>query len=98
VRALDRPASSDKEGGTPPHALYNLGNNKSEKLTDFIAEIEKALGKTAQKVMAPMQPGDVPATYADIAASTRDLGFEPTTPISVGIPKFIAWFRDYYRV
>jgi len=93
LRALDRPASN-----VPPHALYNLGNNKSEKLTDFIAEIEKAMGKKAQKVMAPMQPGDVPATYADIADSTRDLGFAPTTPISVGIPKFVAWFRDYYRV
>jgi UDP-glucuronate 4-epimerase len=99
LRALDRPASSDlKKSGSPPHVLYNLGNNKSEKLTDFIAEIEKALGKTAQKLMAPMQPGDVPATYADIEASTRDLGFAPTTPISVGIPKFVAWFRDYYRV
>ena len=93
LHALDRPAT-----GTPPHALYNLGNSKSEKLTDFIAQIEKAMGKEAQKVMAPMQPGDVPATYADIAASTRDLGFAPTTPISVGIPKFVAWFRDYYRV
>jgi UDP-glucuronate 4-epimerase len=91
LKALDRPAT-----GVPPHALYNLGNNKSEKLTHFIAEIEKALGKKAEKVMAPMQPGDVPATYADIAASTRDLGFAPTTPISVGIPKFIAWFKDYY--
>jgi UDP-glucuronate 4-epimerase len=99
LRALDRPPSSDlKRSNSPPHALYNLGNNKSEKLTDFIAEIEKALGKKAQKVMAPMQPGDVPATYADIEASTRDLGFKPTTPISVGIPKFVAWFRDYYRV
>ncbi len=93
LRALDRPAD-----GAPPHALYNLGNNKSEKLTDFIAEIEKAMGKKAEKIMAPMQPGDVPATYADIEASSRDLGFAPTTPISVGIPKFIAWFRDYYRV
>lgn len=93
LRALDRPAT-----GTPRHALYNLGNNKSEKLTDFIAQIEKAMGKEAQKVMAPMQPGDVPATYADIAATTRDLGFAPTTPISVGIPKFVAWFRDYYRI
>ena len=93
LHALDRPAT-----GTPPHALYNLGNSKSEKLTDFIAQIEKAMGKEARKVMAPMQPGDVPATYADIAASTRDLGFAPTTPISVGIPKFVAWFRDYYRV
>jgi UDP-glucuronate 4-epimerase len=98
LKALDRPPSSDSKSGTPPHALYNLGNNKSEKLTDFIAEIEKALGKTAEKIMAPMQPGDVPATYADIEASQRDLGFAPTTPISVGIPKFIAWFKDYYRV
>jgi UDP-glucuronate 4-epimerase len=93
LRALDRPAS-----GTPPHALYNLGNHRSEKLTDFIAEIEKALGKKAQMTMAPMQPGDVPATYADIEASSRDLGFRPTTPISTGIPKFVAWFRDYYRI
>ena len=93
LRALDRPAT-----GSPPHALYNLGNNKSEKLTDFIAEIEKALSKKAEKIMAPMQPGDVPATYADIDASQRDLGFAPTTPISVGIPKFIAWFRTYYGV
>ncbi len=93
VQALDRPAA-----GTPPHALYNLGNHKSEKLTDFIAEIEKALGKKARMDMVPMQPGDVPATYADIESSTRDLGFKPTTPISAGIPKFIAWFRDYYRV
>ena len=99
VRALDRPPSSDsKKPGTPPHVLYNLGNHKSEKLTDFIAEIEKALGKKARMNMAPMQPGDVPSTYADIEASTRELGFEPTTPISVGIPKFVAWFRDYYRV
>jgi UDP-glucuronate 4-epimerase len=93
LRALHRPAS-----GTPPHAIYNLGNNKSEKLTDFIAEIEKALGKKAQMVMAPMQPGDVPATWADIDASCRDLGYHPTTPISIGIPKFVRWFRDYYRV
>jgi UDP-glucuronate 4-epimerase len=48
--------------------------------------------------MEPIQPGDVPSTYADIEASTRDLGFKPTTPISVGIPKFVDWFRDYYRV
>ena len=92
LRALDRPAS-----GSPPHAIYNLGNHKSEKLTDFIAQIENALGKKAVMVMAPMQPGDVPATYADISASTRDLGFESTTPISVGIPKFVEWFRSFYR-
>ena len=82
---------------SPPHSVYNLGNNKPEKLANFIAELEKALGKKAQMVMAPMQPGDVPATWADIDASTAALGYKPTTPISAGIPKFVDWFRDYYR-
>ena len=93
VRALDRPAT-----GTPPHALYNLGNNRSEKLTDFIATMEQAMGRKAVLEMAPMQPGDVPATAADIEASRRDLGFAPTTPISIGLPRFAAWFKDYYGV
>jgi UDP-glucuronate 4-epimerase len=92
LRAVERPPSA-----SPPHAIYNLGNHKSEKLTDFIAEIEKAMGRKAEKNLEPIQPGDVPVTYADIEASTRDLGFAPTTPISVGIPKFVAWFQDYYR-
>jgi UDP-glucuronate 4-epimerase len=92
LRALDRPPAS-----TPPHALYNLGNHKSEKLTDFIALIEDALGKKAELQMEPLQPGDVASTYADIDDTTRDLGFEPKTPISIGIPRFIAWYRDYYR-
>jgi UDP-glucuronate 4-epimerase len=92
IRALDRPAA-----GTPPHTVYNLGNHRSEKLTDFVAEFEKATGKKAKMRFEPMQPGDVPATYADIEATKRDLGFEPVTPISVGIPKFIAWYRSYYR-
>jgi UDP-glucuronate 4-epimerase len=90
LRALDRPAT-----GKPPHALYNLGNHRSEKLTDFITEIEKSLGRKAVMEMAPMQPGDVPTTYADIDASRRDLGYEPATPISKGIPRFIEWFRGY---
>jgi UDP-glucuronate 4-epimerase len=90
LRVLDRPPSA-----TPPHAIYNLGNRKPEKLTDFIAEIEKALGRKAVMDLQPMQPGDVPTTSADIEASRRDLGFEPRTPISVGIPKFIEWFRGY---
>jgi len=93
VRVLDRPAS-----GTPPHALYNLGNNKSEKLLDFIAALERALGRKAEMKLEPVQPGDVPATYADIEASRRDLGFEPSTPISVGIPKFVEWYRRYHGV
>ena len=93
LRALDRPAV-----GAPPHAVYNLGNHRCEKLTDYIAAFESAIGAKAQLRLEPMQPGDVPRTYADIESSRRDLGYEPRTPISVGIPKFIAWYRDYYRV
>jgi UDP-glucuronate 4-epimerase len=93
LAALARPAD-----GTPPHALYNLGNNKSEKLTDFIAELERALGKKAAMRFEPMQPGDVVTTYADIDATRRDLGFSPSTPISVGVPRFVEWYRGYYGV
>ena len=93
IRALDRPAT-----GTPPHAIYNLGNHRSEKLMDFIGEIEKATGRKAEMKFEPMQPGDVPATYADIEATRRDLGYEPATPISVGIPKFVEWYRAHYRI
>lgn len=93
VRALDRPPT-----GMPPHTLYNLGNHKPEKLRDFIAMLEKALGRKARMKFEPMQPGDVVKTYADIEASRRDLGFEPSTSISVGIPKFVEWYRDYHRV
>jgi UDP-glucuronate 4-epimerase len=82
----------------PPHKVYNLGNNKSEKLTDFIAALESALGVKAQVRFEPMQPGDVVSTYADIEETRRALGFSPTTPISVGVPKFVAWYRSYYGV
>ena len=91
LRALDRPAT-----GTPPHKIYNLGNHQSEKLTDFIAAIEQALQKKAIIQLEPMQPGDVQATYADIEVSHRELGFSPQTPMSVGIPKFVDWYRDFY--
>ncbi len=91
-------AVARKPSGAPPHAIYNLGNHRSEKLTDFIATLEKALGAKAQIKFEPMQPGDVARTYADIEASRRDLGFDPKTPISEGIPRFVAWYRDHYRV
>ena len=91
LRALDRPPA-----GAPPHALYNLGNHKSERLLDFIAVLAAALGREAKMTMEPMQPGDVAATYADIETSRRDLGFEPSTPISIGLPRFVEWCRDYY--
>jgi UDP-glucuronate 4-epimerase len=91
VAALERPPAS-----TPPHALYNLGNHRAEKLTDFIAVLERALGRKAELRLEPMQPGDVARTFADIEASQRDLGFAPATPISVGLPKFVEWYRGYY--
>jgi len=79
-----------------PHRLYNLGNHRPEKLTRFIEVLEQALGRTAQKRLLPMQPGDVTESFADIEASRRDLGFEPRTPIEVGIPNFVRWYREYH--
>ncbi len=91
VAALDRPLQDGN-----PARVFNLGNNKAENLMDFIGVLEDALGKKAEKIMEPMQPGDVKETYADIEASRRDLGFEPTTTIQEGIPKFIDWYRRYH--
>jgi len=91
IRALRRPARGD-----PPHALYNLGNCKPQKLTDFVAVLEQSIGRKAELIFEPMQPGDVPTTFADIEASRRDLGFEPLTPIEAGLPNFVNWYRDYH--
>lgn len=101
VAALDHPPADDgaeKAGGsTSPHALYNIGNNRSERLMDMIDILEDALGVKAIRDLQPIQPGDVPATAADIEAIKRDLGFAPTTPISVGVPKFVEWYREYRK-
>jgi len=94
LAALDRPPPRN---GGPQHRLYNLGNHRSEPLMRFIQVIEQACGRKAKVEFKPMQPGDVPETYADIEASTRDLGFLPRTTIDEGIPRFVAWFRDYHR-
>jgi UDP-glucuronate 4-epimerase len=91
-------ATARKPTKKPPHAIYNLGNHRSEKLTDFIATLESALGRKAQIKFEPMQPGDVARTYADIEASRRDLGFDPKTPIAEGIPRFVAWYKEHYRI
>jgi len=96
IAAIDRPPGPDAGGA--PHALYNLGNNRPEELTTFIGVLEEALGRKAELDLQPIQPGDVEATYADIEASTRDLGFVPATPIEQGIPRFVAWYRDYHGV
>jgi len=80
------------------HKVYNLGNSKSESLLKFIELIEKNLNKKAKKNFLPLQPGDVPATFADISESTKDLKFFPKTKINEGIPKFIEWFKKYYKL
>lgn len=79
-----------------PERVYNLGNHRSEKLTDFISLLEDALGMKAEIILKPMQLGDVKETFADIEASRRDLGFEPETAISEGIPRFVDWYRQYH--
>ena len=93
VRLVDKAPT-----GAPPYALYNIGNNKPEKLMDMIAMIEAATGRQAVKVMKPMQPGDVPSTYADTNDLERDIGFIPGTPLSLGIEKFVEWYKQYHRI
>ena len=102
VACLDNPPPDDgavKAGGSiSPHRVYNIGNHRSEQLGHMIDLIEDACGVKAVRDYQPMQPGDVQATYADITAIQRDLGFEPTTAIDVGVPNFVSWYRDYHRV
>jgi UDP-glucuronate 4-epimerase len=97
VAALDRPPR-DTGSDQAPHRLYNLGNRHAENLRDFIAAIERATNAKAKLVEEPMQPGDVRATLADITASERDLGFRPSTAIDEGVPRFVAWYREYHGV
>jgi UDP-glucuronate 4-epimerase len=80
------------------HKVYNLGNSNPEVLLEFVELIEKTLNKKAQKKLLPIQLGDVSKTFADITESKKDLKFSPKTKISEGIPKFISWYKDYYRV
>jgi len=102
VACLDNPPPDDgqeKAGGSRgPHRLYNFGNHRSEELTRMIGLIERACGRTADKRLLPMQPGDVRDTYADISAIQRDLGFEPRTTIDEGVPRFVDWYRGYHGV
>jgi UDP-glucuronate 4-epimerase len=102
VAALDRAPANDgsaKPGGsTGPHAIYNLGNNRPESLRKVISLVEDACGREAVLDMLPMQPGDVPRTFADIADTERDLGWRPTTSVEEGFPAFVRWFREYHRL
>lgn len=105
VRALDRPAVPDPRwsGEAPdpatsaaPYRIYNLGNAQPVKLTALLALLEQHLGRTAERRLFPMQPGDVPATHADVDDLTRDMGFAPHTPIADGVRRFAQWYLAYY--
>ena len=96
LSVLDAPPAGD--GSAVPHRLYNVGNNRPERLTDFVAVLERAIGRKAVIEHAPMQPGDVEETWADIAALQRVHGFAPSTTIAEGIPRFVAWYREHYGV
>ena len=81
----------------PPYKIYNIGNNNPVELKQFIAIIEKLMGKSAQKNFLPMQPGDVVATYANVDDLIDDVGFKPTTPIEQGLANFVTWYQSYYN-
>ncbi len=107
VRTLDHiatpdpnwsPERPDPATSNAPYRLYNIGNHTPVALMDYIATIEKAAGKKAKLNLLPMQPGDVEATFADVSELKAATGFEPNTPLAEGIAKFVAWYRDYYRV
>ena len=107
IRVLDRPAppNPDWSGATPdpgssmaPWRVYNIGNNQPVELMDYIGALEQALGKTAEKELLPLQPGDVPDTYADVADLVAQFDYKPATPVVQGVANFVAWYRDYFKV
>ncbi|MDY6944039.1 MAG: NAD-dependent epimerase [Pseudomonadota bacterium] len=107
VRVLDRPAKSnaqwdakapDPASSRAPWRVYNIGNGQPVDLITYIQTLEKVIGKPARMELLPMQPGDVVDTFADCADLERDVGYRPDTPVEVGIERFVAWYRDYYKV
>ena len=105
VRVIDQPAqpnpewsSDNPDPGTSaaPYRVYNIGNNNPVELMHLIETLEKALGKVAEKNFMPIQPGDVPATWADVDALSNDVGFRPATPIEDGVGRFVDWYKGYY--
>jgi UDP-glucuronate 4-epimerase len=102
LACIDGPPKDDGEakagGSISPHAVYNIGNHRSEELMRMVGLIEQATGREAVYDFKPMQPGDVKDTFADITAIQRDHGFEPSTTIDEGIPRFVEWFKQYHRI
>lgn len=107
IRVLDQPAQPNTEwsGDAPdsatsqaPYRLYNIGNNQPVELMHYIETLERCLGKTAEKEMLPLQPGDVPDTYANVDDLVQDLGYKPEMSVEQGVANFVDWYRDYYDV
>jgi UDP-glucuronate 4-epimerase len=107
IRTLDRvpagdpafdPLQPNPASSAAPYRVYNIGNNQPVELARYIEVLEAKLGRKAEKILLPLQPGDVPDTYADVAELSRDTGYAPSTPIEVGIGRFIDWYRSFYRV
>jgi len=107
VRVIDSPPAGNPDwtGQSPdpgtssaPYRVYNIGNSSPVRLLDFVEAIEEALGRTAIKNFLPLQPGDVPATWADVSDLESDLGYKPNTNIKVGVKRFVEWYRIYFTV
>jgi len=107
IRTLDRVAAPDpgfdpmnpsSSSSTAPYRLYNIGNHQPVELARYIEVLEECLGRKADKILLPLQPGDVPDTYADVEELTRDTGYKPATPVEVGIARFVEWYRAFYGV
>ncbi|MHC5098034.1 MAG: NAD-dependent epimerase [Planctomycetota bacterium] len=107
IRVVDHPpvGNSDWSGKRPdpscsraPYKIYNIGNSNPVELMDFIEAIEQVLGKQAKKNMMPLQPGDVPATWADVSDLVEDLDYQPATTVQEGVERFIAWYKEYYNI
>jgi UDP-glucuronate 4-epimerase len=107
IRVLDRVpdpnphwtgAEPDSASSNAPYRLYNIGNNRPVELMHYIETLERCLGKTAEKQLLPLQPGDVPDTYADVTELVDDVGYRPSTTVEDGIARFVDWYRDYYGV
>ena len=92
------PALAKAATSAAPWRVYNIGNSRPEELKNVVSLLEKEFGRTAVKDMLPMQPGDVEATYADVADLERDIGFRPATSIEDGIARFAKWYREFHRI
>jgi UDP-glucuronate 4-epimerase len=107
IRTLDRvpagdpafdPLQPNPGSSAAPYRVYNIGNNQPVELAHYIEVLEQKLGRKAEKILLPLQPGDVPDTYADVMELSRDTGYAPSTPVEVGIGRFVDWYRAFYKV